>query len=240
MKKLLIIVALIFTSSVALNAECTKEQKALMIVNGVDQAGIDKACSKKQVKKVAKKRRTKPKRYAIKRDRFYTSLSGSINQQYLHYMDGGYGDHDKSLAISLKFGLGYVFKNNDRVEIVLENGKLDVDAYQWALSDFTSYQLNYIHTFGNKQVEIGTIRPFALVGLSKYIFEEEEGTGNTFNGSGYNVAMGVIYSYNNYVELDLSFDFSFVSWEDIYTDYGEIIALATYRYGPSIAVRYKF
>ena len=241
MKKLLLIIALVFTSSIALNAECTKEQKVKMIINGIDQTTIDKVCAKKQVKKVLKKRITKARRYAIKRDRVYVSSSISYYEAFI-YPDVNYrGEEEISNSSALKFSLGYVFDNNDRVEVLLKRDSLgseqgNINIY---FDEFTSIGLNYIHTFGNKQVEIGSYRPFVSLGVSNYYYDDELINNQEYYGSAFPMSLGVSYSLNNYVELDLSFDYSFVSWDDMAL-YPDLDITQTTFSGFTAVARYKF
>lgn len=251
MKYILIMTSMFFFSASTLSAECTKEQKAQMIMNGIDQATMDKTCSKKIAKKVIakkkvlKKRRTKPRRYAIKRERFYTSFTGSFYNGVLsreYYNDYGLDAEDEveSTVLKQQVALGYVFSNNNRIEFIYvkDNSYFEFNEPEvYVFSEVTSIGINYIHTLGNKQVEIGSIRPFLLVGV--FTNEYEDNDGDFDYGSGIAIGAGVIYPLNNYVEFDLSFDVKHISWEHGGVDDYDVEA-ETFFTGISLAARYKF
>lgn len=246
MKKLLLIITLVFTSSVVLNAECTEKERVKLIMNGISQASIDEACGKtktvvkKQVKKVAKKRRTKPRRYAIKRERMYFSVGSSFYDVSMVQAGGDLEEDSENGAHH--FSLGYILEDNARIELRYREDKFhsEYGNTNYYLNNITSVGLNYIYTFGNKQVETGSFKPFVMVGLLSSYYSSEV-LNKDYSGYGIIAGLGVIYSLNNYIEFELSYDFTHIGIEPDIVTYDEYSAIDDVELsGATVAIRYKF
>lgn len=248
MKKLLLIATLLFTSSTVLNAECTKEQKVKMIINGTSQESVDKLCSKKKV--IVKKKRIAPKRYATKRSRVYVGFTagvggGTLVRTYDAQSEVEY--ESESDILYFKASLGYVFQSNDRIEVAYTNISADFASafapFSENITTFDAIELNYIYTIGQKQVEVGSIRPFVLVGIGTYGSDDIDYDANEDTGGiGMKFGVGMIYPIDNYIELDLSYEVNFVNYDDYYYSYSSMSNVELFfPFGSiSAAVRYKF
>lgn len=241
MKKILIMFALV--SITVLNAECTTEQIIKLTKKGIDEATIEKVCARLGAKKVQNKKVSN----SIDRGRFYAGLtmfSGNGTVSVSSDMYPWYsGDYDADVWGS-GLALGYIFDNNNRVE--LSFGGQTVGVENMEDSDFDYTKISYIHTFGDKQVSIKSFTPFVSLGFQNFVGQNYQiATYDTIEGVGFSIGVGAIYSFNKDVELDIGFASTFIDVGEYYSydPYSMTYYDAYYDLGYSsitLAAKYKF
>lgn len=289
MKILLKLSAVLLLGSTILVAECTSEKKAQMIMNGVEQSVIDKICSDegqvdddKQVQVIINNNNTNENdnnnasdnssSNGIERDRLYISgsyskMSGMNTFEYydaFSYYDGEYEfDLDAS---GYAFAIGYVFNNNNRLEISFTkttiNETQSISTYDEE-STITSLDLNYIWMLGSNNVDSGDFRPFILLGIGSNTLVSETPNNllyqngfdypeaEDFKGAGINMGIGVNFSPTESIELDLGYYYKVIVWKEqafdydyynnyYYGTYTDTINLNTVLKGFTATARLKF
>lgn len=235
MKKILVVLAVLVTSSTVLSAECTKEQRIKLVMKGVDDATIDKVCAQVGNKKTKVKIAGE-----VDRERIYASLTASFYKTSVKQILDNFGlDDNPSSALAAKIAVGYVFDNNDRIEIAFLNYSSEYTPlyYQPITIDTTNLILNYIHTFGEKEIALKSFTPFVSVGYSQGSYGSDV-TDLHSGGSGFHFGAGAIYSLDNNVEFDISYDIGIMSWVD--EDNNSNLLMSSDYHGISFAARYKF
>ncbi len=118
---------------------------------------------------------------------------------------------------STSIKVGYVLQNDNRIEFSYESLTFELDGYTWygkAEPEATVYNFDYKVTYPS-----GVFAPYWTLGLGLYSLED---TGSNFSnssedlkGTSINYGAGFLYEVASNMELEVSYNFRNVSWEDV-------------------------
>ena len=258
MKRISVILALLLTSSLALNAaNCSNEKKAQMIMNGIDQATIDSMCTTTEAPATqqpiqviinnssnANNANTNTVNatpapvnpYAnmddsqyIQRSRLYIGLSSASYDAERTVTDIFGNEYTATnTATGADFSLGYVTESNNRWEL-----SSSTIGYDEGGETISGTNLNWIITLGNENVKNMDYRVYFLLGYGTYTYDDSSSDLTGIAGS---AGLGVNFSLNENVEFDLGYHVKSISWTDESSSYDIVDSLT----GISLAARWKF
>lgn len=152
---------------------------------------------------------------------------GTFNGSGTHSVTrtNGYSDYDLSVDVSsTPVSIGFINENNNRFELSLFS--MDADFSTGEKETISGYDINANITLDSMQS--GNLLPYINVGFGLYNWDNSGSDfvgGKDLKGVGFNLDLGLFYSIQKNIELEVAYQTKNVSWQEIqYTNYNATLS----------------
>lgn len=163
------------------------------------------------------------------KERFYIGANGFFGSFDSRSNDSNYNVKESTTFTNLK--IGYIFKTNNRLELVLLEGT-DL-SYTSFTNEMSGVNLNLILPFVSNRAKNIHIKVQGGVGLYSYSDFSMEGISAS-------AAFGIIGDITNDIEIDISYLYQYVYWRDFKHITDSTYISSTSFNGMLFGIKYKF
>jgi len=137
---------------------------------------------------------------AVDAKNFYVGM-GMVSGSGEFSADFGSADYDSS---SLPLKIGYMTKSDNRVEFSLDSSEHEFRGYT---GDVSGWNLDWNFTYPEHKLG-DVVTPYWTIGFGSYDFEDE------VKGNSINYGIGALYDINKNIEVEASYKFKTISWDE--------------------------